>query len=630
MSNFFKKLFNKNVSKESQPMILNTEGAGTKNEHLWYAYNDRISHLKEWKDRYSMSEYPSKVAINTVYQMLTIEGFWTQILNCFNNEKKYNSNKEAFDAIQKLSGNYATQNIHNNVLTSYQTLPSINILDLNVLRTIVNSCKTDKSKIKEVEKIYLWYTGAIELIYSASAYGLQGYKMADSFYSLCSVMIGGDLRILENSLKLLGTNIMMCYKESDTNSKIFKMNDSKQKFDILTFYDEVMHCQNIETILVVYEKYKNYYDPDVEFYIASTYFNIGLKENSRIYFINAVKYYFRNLTEFWDSYSTETIGQSLFFLLNDLDLKVSDQTKYKLYKISLLCFGRYIEQNKEASLPYIFRGTLLQNFDSTYTNMLMNDVFALPIFIPEIFFLSDYYTASLNLKKENKNDYQEYYSRADDLHKELEDITVDGRDANEYSLQQISEIGSQRHQYVYEFLKKEYLENQLTLNENQLDEDINKILTLTNTKEALERILICKNKLSYQNPDYRMFVRDKQARETINSCKNLLDEIILKINFKEDEIDLNINDENRRYKPYPPLERVIYNYERLKEIEADINSLITYFELNISELKGQLILIQNSIREIIKNTVLIINDHLDSYTGSNLIKVKKIIETESY
>ena len=215
----WKNLFGKKEPKEDNdsdkgPKVISLKGTGTSNQSLQNIYNDRLSRIKQWRSRYSKSEYPYKVALNTVYQMLVLKEMWSYILNCFNQVKVYNDYKTAYDVVQRKSGDIALEKVHDIVESTLKSGAKISLLDINLLNGFVAKAqKGDNEFVEKVELCYFWYTGAVELAYAYASFGLIGLSKMEAMRQISSIIIGGNPDELDKALGMFGTNIEICYKK---------------------------------------------------------------------------------------------------------------------------------------------------------------------------------------------------------------------------------------------------------------------------------------------------------------------------------------------------------------------------------------------------------------------------------
>ncbi|MBL0300086.1 MAG: hypothetical protein IPQ23_00055 [Cytophagaceae bacterium] len=77
----------------------------------------------------------------------------------------------------------------------------------------------------------------------------------------------------------------------------------------------------------------------------------------------------------------------------------------------------------------------------------------------EPFIISDYYFASQALRSPHKNTLQS----AKSIHQWLENISVGGKEADEYSLSEMADFGKKRHNVLFKILEEKYKKGELNM-----------------------------------------------------------------------------------------------------------------------------------------------------------------------
>ena len=176
-------------------------------------YDIQNNRLLSWRKRYDKKEYAYKTALNTVYQLLTCEILWDYLCNSFSNKIVIEEFSDAYSFIQKKSGDTALEFVLSDLEENFRTLERVSVLDMNQLRNIVSEAqKGNKEKIAEIEHIYLWYTGSVELVYGWAALGLNGLDMQHAVNEMCGILIGGNYSIMNTAVYNFGQIIGVCYE----------------------------------------------------------------------------------------------------------------------------------------------------------------------------------------------------------------------------------------------------------------------------------------------------------------------------------------------------------------------------------------------------------------------------------
>lgn len=203
----------KQNSSENKPDGLILEGLGSSKTVIQDVYKIQRDKLFEWRERYSKEEYPYKVVINIIYQLLQLEFMWNEIHKCFNqNIKRIDDYNFAYNFVMKLK-EVAISNISAKVDQTYNSRDLIGNFDLKLFRKMVaDAQKGNNEQMAKIEQSYLWYTGGVELMYHWAACGLMGLNHFQAASEVCSMVMSIDYKNLSDMQTMFGNNINMEYK----------------------------------------------------------------------------------------------------------------------------------------------------------------------------------------------------------------------------------------------------------------------------------------------------------------------------------------------------------------------------------------------------------------------------------
>ncbi len=147
------------------------------------------------------------------------------------------------------------------------------------------------------------------------------------------------------------------------------------------------------------------------------------------------------------------IGDCLTMLITKYTL--NDNARDIITKATALAYiylSRVIEKKPNfTQYAYVYRANLFQNHKNQEVVRDLISNFSLTSFV-EPFIISDYYMAA----SDKKSVFVDLLSEAKYLHEYLEDITVAGKDADEYSLEDMAKIGEGRHVLLFKILEQKY------------------------------------------------------------------------------------------------------------------------------------------------------------------------------
>jgi hypothetical protein len=186
----------------------------------------KLSKLLSWRGKYSENEYPYKVAVNLLYDLLLVEKIWTEIHNPFNSSLLHLGNgnfknfNEAHGYILNRIDNIAI-GVRTIVISEYKYRNSVAGLDWSLVRhSVIKAQNGDNKELQEIESKFFSYTCGVELIYAWLAYGLLGLGKEEAFSELTGEIPEGiDYRSCQSLLSGFGKESGIYYKPLTSMSK---------------------------------------------------------------------------------------------------------------------------------------------------------------------------------------------------------------------------------------------------------------------------------------------------------------------------------------------------------------------------------------------------------------------------
>jgi len=172
--------------------------------------------------------------------------------------------------------------------------------------------------------------------------------------------------------------------------------------------------------------------------------------------------------DYWDTQSSDCIGSSVVDLFTYFKIQ-QNETATKLIILGYSYLSNCIEIiGNNAFESFENRGRLFDmSGKSTY---IISDALHTLSQIKIVYSIPDYLDASHGYMTHGfYNAANNVYKRASYLHEYLEDITVAGKSANIYSLEEIAEIGRQRHKELYLSFKKDVVNSKYNISKHELD-----------------------------------------------------------------------------------------------------------------------------------------------------------------
>ena len=244
-----------------------------------------------------------------------------------------------------------------------------------------------------------------------------------------------------------------------------------------TFLNDFNACVSESQI----EKVKiNYLDrdfPAVPHYLSNWYKRHGDTETAHsIIRMGLAKYliYFKGLetSDAWNSPFIESVGQMLGMLYSEFThLEYPTDIKVKLLEMSYLYLLRQAEQFPDRSPDTFYTAAIVlsQSRDLT-TRLVLNNRDAIgPAINVDVLTLSNWYFASVAFNNlGNAQAAIKAKQKAELIHQQLDDLTIAGKDADEYSLGEIAQIGYRRNMLIFSTLFNRFKKLELFLTQQEI------------------------------------------------------------------------------------------------------------------------------------------------------------------
>lgn len=156
-------------------------------------FNEGVTNLKNWRDRYSKNEYPFKVVLNIFYRQYTMNSIWdTQLNNSFSQFR--NTETDILKAFQKLeteysnaSGKFTVGNTLIDLMNQQQDIGGLNYK--NNLPLITRGQSGDNKAVEELEFTYLYYLLANKATLMWASFGRKGFSQIDAIAQVTGAII---------------------------------------------------------------------------------------------------------------------------------------------------------------------------------------------------------------------------------------------------------------------------------------------------------------------------------------------------------------------------------------------------------------------------------------------------------
>ena len=243
------------------------------------------------------------------------------------------------------------------------------------------------------------------------------------------------------------------------------MSNNVNILELIQLSELIKNTTNLETLNKIAVRLGDYKHPLIYRDLGTSYFIKGDRTSARKYLIKGAEYGLKYPCIEYDNQFVDAIGQCLYIILTEFPVDNNNVT-YKATLLSYLFLSRCIElYPREAQDSYRSRAILFKNHKiPNIIQMILIENLGGSVLI-EPFIISDYFFSA----KAKNSPYQNCIALASKIHQNLEDISIAGKDADEYSLNEIAEIGERRHLKLYKKIEQQFISNQLSLTSTELE-----------------------------------------------------------------------------------------------------------------------------------------------------------------
>jgi hypothetical protein len=219
--------------------------------------------------------------------------------------------------------------------------------------------------------------------------------------------------------------------------------------NLFNIQDEIHSCHDNQTLSRLISKYGSSNNPDTLYHLGVRCFLQDKKEDAFNILKKGASYGLKVPNEYLDSIFSDSIGQCFFHISNTLKKGTEKDFVYAYFYLS-----NCTRLSKDSYDSFKSRAILI-NENPLYSTRLISDYLGLSA-IKDPLVIADYYYAGQGFD-DNPREKSNCRNRAQSMHQRLEDLTVAGRDADEYSLAEMALVGEARHNAIYTKLLNDIL-----------------------------------------------------------------------------------------------------------------------------------------------------------------------------
>lgn len=247
------------------------------------------------------------------------------------------------------------------------------------------------------------------------------------------------------------------------------LNPSSQKTpmnipEIIALTDIIQNCSDLATLTHIYNQKGDYNNPQISYAFGVSFIIHGDKSRAKKALSKGASFGLKYPCDFYDHPFIDAVGQCFALLVTQFPLPFADKA-ISATSLAYIYLSRCIEQSgREAHDSYRSRALLFKDNENPMVgqSIIMNNL-GMGVLI-EPFIISDFYFAS----QASGSPHQNALESARRIHQGLEDITIGGKDADDYSLSEMAEFGEKRHYVLFKTLEEKYKKGELNMTADDL------------------------------------------------------------------------------------------------------------------------------------------------------------------
>ena len=228
--------------------------------------------------------------------------------------------------------------------------------------------------------------------------------------------------------------------------------------EIVSLTQEIQSTRQLSTLNLLYSRYKDYDSPHIAYVLGVRFLILGDKNLAKNCLISGARYGLKYPTPYYETPFIDSIGQCYAYLVTQFS--TNQLIASKATALAYLYLSKAISLTRGRAFDsYRTRAILFKDNESPIAiQNLIADNYNL-MAMEEPFILSDYFN-SANVPG---SPHSECMNDARRIHRNLDDISIGGKDANLYSLEELAIVGESRHQRMFESVEEKFKNGSLNM-----------------------------------------------------------------------------------------------------------------------------------------------------------------------
>ena len=228
--------------------------------------------------------------------------------------------------------------------------------------------------------------------------------------------------------------------------------------EIYALADAIMGYSDLAALTNFYNKKGDYNNPQVSFAFAVAFLNLGDKTIAKKALTKGASFGFKYPCVLYNDSFIDAVGQCFMLLVTkyslSLDKAISATSLAYIYLSRCIEIGGIDAYDSYRSRALLFKDN--ENPMAGQNLIMANLGFGVLV---EPFIISDFYFAS----QSTESPHQYALQSARRIHQGLEDMTIGGKDADDYSLSEMADFGAKRHYVLFKKLEEKYKKGELNM-----------------------------------------------------------------------------------------------------------------------------------------------------------------------
>jgi hypothetical protein len=226
----------------------------------------------------------------------------------------------------------------------------------------------------------------------------------------------------------------------------------------------IHNCQDLPSLNHLYNQKGNFNHPQIGYDFGVSFLIKGDKANAKKALTQGAIYGLQYPCPIYNHALIDSVGQCLSLLITQFPIADSSKAM-EITSLGYIYLSRCIELHpRRTQDSYKTRALLFKDHENPMVvqSLIMENVGMGILVAPYI--ISDFYFSS----QADGSPHQNCYQIAKRIHQGLNDMTIGGKDADDYSLDEMAEFGEKRHLMLFKTLEQKYKNGEFNLTIEEL------------------------------------------------------------------------------------------------------------------------------------------------------------------